>query len=306
MTPDRFLLLGRVGRWQWPWALLGTIATFALIIAIGLITDPIETWLAGRHGEDAAGSDLTPDRLDTFASFLLFALSVTLAPALVISLVHGLDPRRLLGPNGRFRWDLCARASLAMLFVAAVGVAIGLVREPQSYQWQAIKPGHLPWLLLALPIIFCQSFAEEYLFKGYLVRVWGAVLPVRSVIVLVVAAVFTSAHAINDDVARDLAFNLLIFFAGELLTLAVYLRTCSLGAVTGLHWINNVWAMCVLATQPGQSGALALAVYTDPVLAAGGSRLTDAYGYLELLAGFALLWVMLTWRRSPFYLSPHP
>lgn len=120
--------------------------------------------------------------------------------------------------------------------------------------------------------------------------------------IVTVAVIFTAGHAINDDVAQDLAFNLLVFFAGEILTLLIYFRTRCLGAVTGLHWINNVWAMCILSTQPGQSNALSLAVYTDPVLSSGGSRLTDPYAYLEVLAGLALLWFLLTWPRSPLVL----
>ncbi len=299
MKPDRVLLLGRIGRWQWPWALLGTVATFALVFVIGFATEPIENWIAGHYGEATAGADLTPGRLDTFAGFLLFAITVAFAPALAAIAVHGVGPGALLGTNGQFRWDLCARASLALILVMALGLLTGLVREPANHQWQASVPDRLPWIMLALPIIFFQSFAEEYFFKGYLLRLWGAVLPVRWLMVLIIAVIFTGGHAINDDVAQDLVFNLMVFFAGELLTLVIYLRTQCLGAVTGLHWINNVWSMCILANQPGQSPALALAVYTDPIISAGGSRLTDPYSYVEVAAGLALLWVLLTWRQSP-------
>jgi len=305
VTPDRFLMSLRIGRWQWPWAILGTAATLALIIAFGLAAEPIETGLAALYSRESPGTDLIPGRIDTFAGFLLFAISISLPPALVAWAVHGLDPRQLLGPNGHFDWPQLAKAALAMLSVMLLAAAIGLVREPQNYAWLGRGLPHLPWLLIAIPLILYQSFAEEYLFKGYLVRVWGAVLPIRSVIVLVIAALFTSAHAINDDVAQDLVFNLVFFFAAELLTLFVYLRTQSLAAVTGLHWINNVWAMCLVPTEPGQSTALALAAYTDPVLSAGRSRLTDPGSYLEMGSALALLLVLLVWKRSPFYLPPH-
>lgn len=304
MTPDRFLLSFRHGRWRWPWAALGTALTLALLISIGLITEPIENRLSMRFGHPTPGIDLLPGRPDTFVSFLFFAISVSLAPALVAAGLHGIDPRRLLGPGGRFDWGQMTKAALALVTVMLLGAAIGLVREPQNYRWLSRDASQLPWLAVAAALILYQSFAEEYLFKGYLLRVWGAVLPIRSLIVLAIAGVFTSAHAINDDVAQDLVFNLIFFFAGELLTLFVYLRTESLGAVTGLHWINNVWAMCIVPTEPGQSTALAIAAYTDPVLSAGASRLTDPKSYLEVGAGLVALLVLLCWKRSPFYLPP--
>lgn len=305
MKPDRFLLSFRTGRWRWPWAILGTALTLSLVIAIGLITEPIENRLAMRFGHSTPGTDLLPGRPDTFVSFLFFALSVSLAPSLVAAGLHGVDPRRLLGPESRFDWGQMLKASAALVAVMGAGLVIGLFREPQNYAWLSRDTSQLPWLAVAAALILYQSFAEEYLFKGYLFRVWGAVLPIRTLIVVTVAAVFTSAHAINDDVATDLAFNLIFFFAGELVTLLVYLRTESLGAVTGLHWINNVWAMCILPTQPGQSTALAIAAYTDPVLSAGASRLTDPKSYLEVAAGLMFLLVLLCWKKSPFYLPPH-
>ena len=305
MFPDRFLMSCRIGRWRWPWAIAGTALTLAMILAISLASEPIETRLAALYDRESPGTDLIPGRLDTFASFLLFAISVSLAPALVAIAIHGVDPRRLLGPRGHFDWRQLGKAALAMLTVMSLGAAIGLVREPQNYAWMSRGFSHLPWLVFATVLILYQSFAEEYLFKGYLVRVWGAVVPIRTVIVLAVAALSTSAHAINDDVAQDLVFNLIFFFIGELLTLFIFLRTESLAAVTGLHWINNVWAMCLVPTQPGQSSALAIAVYNDPILSAGRSRLTDPTAYLELGSGLVLLLVLLIWRRSPFYLPPH-
>jgi membrane protease YdiL (CAAX protease family) len=304
VKPDPFLLSCRVGRWRWPWAVAGTALTLALIIAIGFVTEPLEIRLAAAYGAASPGTDLLPGRPDTFLSFVLFALSVSLAPALVAIAVHGLDPRRLLGPGGRFDWNDFAKGAAALIIVMGLGVVVALFREPENLAWTGRGLADLPWLALALPVILFQSFSEEYLFKGYLVRVWGAVVPIRSLIVVAVAALFSAAHAINTDVAQDLAFNLGVFFILELFTLAVYLRTESLAGVTGLHWMNNVWAMCVMATSPGQSTELALAVYRDPILSSGASRLTEPWAYLEVAAALALLAVMLFWRRSPLYIEP--
>lgn len=304
VTIDRFLASSRVGRWQWPWAIAGTALTAVLIIAAAQATAPLESWLAALQGAEDEASFLVPGRLDSYAGFVLFAFSLTLPPALVLAAVHRVDPWQVLAPGGRWQWSLFARATLAFLTVVVAGQIVGLIREPGSYRWLDRGLSHVPWLLLALPVILLQSFAEEYLFKGYLLRVWGAVLPFRFPIVMAVAVLFTAGHAINDDVAADLVFNLMFFLAAEILTLVIFLRTESLDAVTGLHWMNNVWAMALMATEPGQSTALALSAYTDPMVAAGRSRLTDPYSYLELGTGLALLWLLLSWPGSPFYLAP--
>jgi membrane protease YdiL (CAAX protease family) len=303
MQPDELLLTGRTGRWQLPWAVAGTALTFILIIAFGLVTDPLERLVAAAYGVRSAGTDLLPDRLDTFFVFITFSMALAAAPLLVVLALHRHGARFLLGSEGRFRWDDMSRAALAMLVVMAAGVLVGLVREPQQYAWLERSMAHAPWLLLLLPVVLLQSFSEEVLFKGYLVRIWGAVLPWRLPVMLGIAGLFTAGHAVNDDVAQDIVFNLLYFLAGELLTLAVFFRTGSLGAVTGLHWINNVWAMGMLATVPGQSTAMALAAYTDPIVSAGQSRLLNPYSYLEIAVGLALLWLLLTWERSPLRVS---
>jgi hypothetical protein len=73
--------------------------------------------------------------------------------------------------------------------------------------------------------------------------------------------------------------------------------------LAGMHWMNNAWAMLV-ATVPGQPTAMALVVYTDPVYAAGGSRLFDPAVYLTAAAQLVALLALLLWPRSPFYLRP--
>jgi hypothetical protein len=95
------------------------------------------------------------------------------------------------------------------------------------------------------------------------------------------------------------------FTAAEVVAFVVLFRTQNLAAAAGLHWMNNVFAT-LAPTVPGQPTVLALAVYTDPVYAAGGSRLFDPATHAAGVAGFALLLVMLMWRRSPFYLAQAP
>ena len=90
---------------------------------------------------------------------------------------------------------------------------------------------------------------------------------------------------------------------GEIVAYAVLFRTQNLAASAGLHWMNNVLALLV-PTVPGQPTVLGLAIYTDPVYMAGGSRLFDPLTHAAGAVGVTLLLTMLfgavrrsTWRR---------
>ena len=272
-----------------------------------MLAGPIERWLAWRlAGSEPTEIELLPGRLDTYAGFLLFAAALVLPMVLVLRGLHRQPARHLLGPSRRFEWSLFWRAAGGFLLVLAVMFLVTVLTEPEVV---AIVPDvmpRLPWLLLALPVIFCQAFAEDYLFKGYLVRTWGAVVPLPWIVVPAVAAFFTAGHAINDDVVTDLTFNLMAFFAGEVVIMAIYLRSGDLAAATGLHWMNNVWSMCLVATLPGQSSGIAVATYTDPQIAAGGSHIGDPVAYLEVIALYGVLWLLTMHPRSPFCLVAMP
>jgi membrane protease YdiL (CAAX protease family) len=158
---------------------------------------------------------------------------------------------------------------------------------------------------LSLGVVFVQSLGEEVLFRGYLLRAWGAVVPFRLPVVASLIAFFVAGHLWNEDLQRDVSLNLVYFVLVELVSYAVLFRTQNLAASAGLHWMNNVIAL-LAPTVPGQPTVLAAVIYTDPVYMAGGSRMFDPITHAGMLAGLVALIVLLFWRRSPFYLAPAP
>jgi membrane protease YdiL (CAAX protease family) len=67
-------------------------------------------------------------------------------------------------------------------------------------------------------VIFVQTLAEEILFRGYLLRIWGAVVPFRLFTTSALMAAFISLHFPNADFKVDFWFNLI----GFVLTQAVW------------------------------------------------------------------------------------
>jgi membrane protease YdiL (CAAX protease family) len=307
VAPDPVLLQGREGRWRWPWALAGLLlaALLFLLLSLGVTTFEEEAvrsqWVSGGFPQNVFPLD--PAQPITYLDVLLASLSFLVPPLIVLPVVHRVPWRRALSWGGGFRWGQFWRAALALMTLSLVALILGYAWEPQQYKFPAHPPGHALWIALAAAVIFVQSFGEEVLFRGYLVRSWGAVLPLRLPVTAAVVALFVAGHVGNDDLQTDLVLNVAYFLAGEVVAYAVLFRTENLAASAGLHWMNNLVAL-LMPTVPGQPTALALAVYTDPVYAAGGSRLLDPFTHVTGIAGLVLLVALLYWPRSPFYLEP--
>jgi membrane protease YdiL (CAAX protease family) len=303
---DPLLLQGRERRWRWPWAIIGTIVTAFLFFLLTSAVIAFETlaqqrrWIVGGFPQNVFPID--PAKPLTYLDLVLTSLPFLLAPLIVLPLVHGVSWRRAFSYGVGFQWRQFFNAATALMVVAVLGVALSYVLEPKQFEFPALDRAIPLWIALALGVILVQSLGEEVLFRGYLLRVWGAVLPYRVPVTASVISLFVAGHLGNEDIKRDLLLNLVYFVAVEVISYAVLFRTQNLAASAGLHWMNNVMAL-LTPTVPGQPTALALAVYTDPVYAAGGSRLFDPITHAGTLAGVVILLVLLLWRRSPFYLA---
>ena len=293
----------RTGKWSWPRTIFGTLFVIVgWIFTFVVLVTPVNCVSALWYERPINDFTLVADRPDSFAVFLTFAMSIVIPTMLVLRFLHRLSWRAALGSERHFDWDLFVRAAIAYLLVAVLGLAVTYVGAPQRMRivphgWQ-----HGLWIALAMLVILPQAFAEDYLFKGYLVRAWGAVIPCRFVVIPLLAAGFTSLHAVNPDVNADRWFNLIQFFLAQLLMFGIFVRTGNLASAVGMHWAQNVIAFCLLKTPNNGRDDFALIDWLDPRLAAGVSRLSDPLAYVELAVGLFALWALLSWKRSPLYL----
>jgi len=306
---DPVLLQGREGRWRWPWAINGLLLTALVFVLLSLSVIVFEdmavkqNWISGGFPQNVFPLD--PAQPITYVDVLIASLPFLIAPLIALPLAHGVSWRRAFSYGLGFKWGQFWRAALALLLLAMLALVLGYALEPQQYQFPVRSPGHLFWIALALGVVFVQSLGEEVMFRGYLLRAWGAVLPFRLPVTAAVIALFVTGHLWNEDLQRDPLLNVIYFVVGEIIAYAVLFRTQNLAASAGLHWMNNVLAL-LTPTVPGQPTVLGLAIYTDPVYMAGGSRLFDPLTHAAGAVGVAVLLTMFFWRRSPFYLAPPP
>ena len=306
LRPDQILIASRRGRWRLPWAMFGTALavglTFFLLIVAQSIAEGLGLSTSG-DGE-ASGSRLAvPGDIESYTILVSAFLPIIIAGVLTFQLVHGRPwadwpTKRITGAWGEF-----GKATAAFALVFAIGHAVGYAIFPERYAVTPRGIAHLPWLLLGLALILVQAFAEEAAFKGYLYRVWGAVFPYRWPLVMVLSVIFTALHWDNEDFARDRGIAIVLFTAVTVLSYWLYFRTGSLGAATGMHWANNVFAILVLPAGGTEFALSGLGVYTDPVLAAGGTNLTNPEAWISIIGGIAMYVALIVWPRSPFHIA---
>ncbi len=304
--PDPVLLRARRGRWRLPWAIGGVLLTglVFLVLSYAAAAFEDEATRAGWGGEvPDSVFPIDPAEPASYLFLVLASLPFLIAPLVALPLVHGLSWREAFSFGDRFRWHQFGRTALAFLVVSALGIVAGSLIEPGHYQVKPQGWSFAWWGLLALGVVLVQSLGEEVMFRGYLLRIAGALLPLRVPVTAGVLALFVSGHLGNEDLHKDLAFSIIYFVIIEVISYAVLFRTQNLAASAGLHWMNNVVALFA-PTVPGQPTALAVVVYTDPVYQAGGSRLFDLTTHAGGALGIALLLILLFWRRSPLYLAP--
>jgi membrane protease YdiL (CAAX protease family) len=306
---DPVLLLGRERRWRWFWVVPGIALTAVLTLASSLGVVAFESlaqrrnWITGGFPQSVFPID--PAQPITFLDLLLASLPFLLVPLIVLPVVHGVSWRRAFSYRIGFQWRQFWKAALALLLVAVLALAVSYYMEPQQFQFPTLRPIYAFWVVLTLGVVFVQSLGEEVLFRGYLVRVLGAVVPFRLPATVAVIALFVAGHLGNEDLQRDAAMNLIYFVLVEVVAYTMLFRTQNLAASAGLHWMNNVVAL-LAPTVPGQPTVMAAVIYTDPVYAAGGSRLLDPITHAGMLGGLALLLLLLLWRWSPFHLAKAP
>ena len=261
-------------------------------------------WIVGGFPQSVFPID--PARPITYVDLVLASLPFLLAPLIVLPVVHGVSWRRAFS----YRRGLSVATVLQCGDRAhdrspSWGWWLSYLLEPKQFEFPARNRAVPFWTALAIGVILVQSLGEEVLFRGYLLRVWGAVLPYRLPVTAAVIALFVAGHLGNEDIKRDLLLNVVYFVAIEVISYALLFRTQNLAASAGLHWMNNVVAL-LAPTVPGQPTALALAdLYRSGVRGGRQPSARPRHPCRQVLPGSSCLLVLLLSPRSPFYL-PRP
>ncbi len=232
--------LPRVQLWR---TALGFVIVMTIWLAASFVLVLGGAWLLGQPPGLVAQGNTWAAAAVFFAGFLGFHLGL----ALVLPVLHRRGYTSLFGPTRRLNLRHMALGAGVMLGLAAVlyalmGLEHLLLPEDAAPPLRQVAP-LWPWLaglLPALALIFVQVFAEEALFRGYLLQQLRARF--RSALVWGVAPslVFGLLHFQPGvyGMANALAYVLNATVMGTLAAF-ITLRTGNLGAAVGLHFGNN-------------------------------------------------------------------
>jgi membrane protease YdiL (CAAX protease family) len=204
--------------------------------------------------------------------------------AAAIAIVHRKRFRDILG---FWRWRSFAMGLGIWLGVLILTSLIDLAIAPAGFSFTAT--GQTPILAISATIALAiQTFAEEFVFRGYLTQ--GLLLATRRPIVAAVLSglVFGSVHIPNG---APQAANAVIF--GILLAL-IAIRTGGLAFGLGLHMVNNIFgAVMVVSGNDVFRGSPGLFTQQTPHLqwwdTAMGAMALLLVGGLVLRGAFAML-----------------
>jgi uncharacterized protein len=310
LARDERLLALRHGRWRFWWAVAGFIVLNVLSLAamgamlVGL--DHLSSTLGGSDlFANVRAGDMGLILGNPFSLYGFILLGVSLPPAVwVCTRLHGQPGFSYFVLYGGFQWSRFWRAALATLITGIPGVVLALAfyGDDLVFRFDALR---YPLLLItALAAIVIQTFGEELVFRGYLYHAWSRIFPRPVLVTIIWSVVFICLHIGNADIIRDPVPGLVSIFVFALFAQWLTVRTGSLDAAWGLHFMNNIIATLIISTKPGPETNATLVEYTDRVLSAGGSYALDPIGYLIMAGSYWLFWWSVTDRRSPFYIAP--
>lgn len=306
---DPKLVAQRIGRWRWYWLFVaipaGVLACALFVLAAYTMTALVADRLGQQDLLDKAGE--VADILDAANPYSFAVLAIyggaLVAFVLGATLAHGQPLSRAFGLGGPFRWSDFWKGAGAFLLLSAAGVAIVAADQGEQFTLRDL-PQNYGWLLIGgLGALFVQTLGEEMLFRAYLVRVFGGLVPIRWIVAGLWIGIFVWLHAINPDFAIDPAYVAILFVVTEIINYVLFFYTGSIAVTWGVHFANNSFAILLVATAPQQSDTMALIKYLDPVYAKGGSYLTDPLSYAMFAGGLAIFLVLMLWRRSPLALK---
>lgn len=255
VTPVTYDHLARTPGRRWyvgPAALLSLVVAGLLFLVLVAVTIDVAAVLAGVP-LDAEGLPADPGW--SAAAGLAVVAAVLPAVLLVVRVVERRRPGTLSSVTGRLRGRWLAVCLVPALAVSLLTGVAGELVDPTEGAFPG-WPAFLGVAVVALVFTPFQVAAEEYLFRGWIVQTFGAVVRSPWPGVVVSAVLFALVH--EGATTTVWGFADLAVFAVALSVLT--LRTGGLEAALALHLVHNTVAWVASAA----SGATdSVADYTD-------------------------------------------
>ncbi len=236
------------------------------------------------------------------AIFFLTFLGYHLGLWLVVRFLHKRSFLTLFGPQKRVLWR---QFRIGILIALGISFAAGLLQmfEPLliAPQDQTQLERNLPtreWLLILIPaliLIFIQIFAEELVFRGYMLQQLRARFQSVWIWAILPSVAFGLLHADPSTWGINAVFYVIHTSVVGIVLSFVTLRTGNIGAAAGLHFGNNM--SMVLMGNAGSLDGFSLFVAEVDLMGWTTSASMMLQTVLVLVA--FVIWWKLTQRQAP-------
>jgi membrane protease YdiL (CAAX protease family) len=228
----------RRGRNDWWLYLLVLLAGFIAAVTVGTALT-LALQLSGSAPPDLAGGLTHPDRpaiffVGTGVSFLLLVVGLASAAWLI-------QKKSPLDIIGNWRWSLFGLGLAGWAVAQGLAELADYVISPGAFRLTA-SSATLTLAAVSVPALVIQTFAEEFIFRGYITQ--GLLLALRRPwpTAIVSGLLFGAAHWANGvpQTANAVMFGVAAAY--------IAIRTGGLAATFGIHLANNVLGAVAFAS----------------------------------------------------------
>ncbi len=307
---DQILLDERIARWQWYWVFslfaIGLLAYIYISPLLVDLTEYIAIWTQTIDLFEAYSTETHNIFLKgNIYSFLFPAVSGLFLILTCITLLS-LQRKSLtigLTYNIPFSWKPFWKASLALSLLFAINVTYLFLHQRESISIQDPALPFILWFALGLFVLLIQALGEELIFRGYILRVFGSLFPIRIVAISIVMAIFIYQHLNYNTGSGELLAIIIFFMTSELVYFWILFRTRSIMATWGLRWVNSIFFMLIISVTVDDDQSFTLLKYSFSYAKVEESYFEDPQTYLLQIISIAMFVTLIIWKKSPFYLK---
>jgi len=235
---DTYVAYAARGRTAW-WRYLLTpllgllLTTLTMLVGAGALT-LMRLLPPGLAAEMQQPTHFVPFYLGIAVTFGLLAAGVALAAFLV-------QRKRPSDIIGQWRWRLCIQAFAIWIGVQVLLALIDFAIAPTGFAL-SVNSGTVAMAGTALAGILVQTFAEEFIFRGYLTQ--GLLLALKKPLpaAIISGILFGSLHIPNGTAQ---ALNATVF---GIVCALIAIRTGGIALTFGLHLANNYFGAAIVVS----------------------------------------------------------
>lgn len=217
---------------KWHNFLIGGGLIILLYISISILLSPV---IQSIHSSN---------RLLNFANIhLLFAILLILA-LFITSRYNRINPKFLINWEGKIKYKSILWGFLTWFSLLALALSFHLTQGGQGLIRTTNIPLTIKFFFLSSILTPIQIMAEEFLFRGYLIKFLQKIKNKKIFIIAISSIVFALMHLNNPEVEQDKKLLFILAY----LTLSIYLTVLTvqfkgMEYSIGIHFANNFFAI---------------------------------------------------------------